>query len=176
VSLGDLNPGAASSFTPSNPFFAVNLGGTVYFPATTGSGTELWKTNGTAAGTAQVTDLNPGAATGFITGQGGAPLAVLAGNLYVAGNDGVTGAELFRSDGTGGGTNLVQDILRGTRDSFPTGLTEAGRYLFFAATTPAAGTELWRSDGTSAGTQMVTDLRPGSASSFPTDLTEINGR
>jgi len=39
----------------------LNLNGTLYFTASNGtSGTELWKSNGTSAGTVMVLDINPG--------------------------------------------------------------------------------------------------------------------
>jgi ELWxxDGT repeat protein len=55
--LADINPGAASSF-PAN---LVVIGSTTYFVANDGThGSELWKTDGTAAGTALVADISPG--------------------------------------------------------------------------------------------------------------------
>ncbi len=55
----DIEPGV----TGSNPFlfFAVTLNNKFYFQATTtGSGSELWVSDGTTAGTQLLKDINPG--------------------------------------------------------------------------------------------------------------------
>ena len=57
--LADINPGSSSS----NPSFFTNVGGTVFFDAGDGvHGVELWRSDGTAAGTQLVSDINPGSA------------------------------------------------------------------------------------------------------------------
>jgi ELWxxDGT repeat protein len=62
VILANINPGVAGS----NPTNFKILGNILYFKATnTSSGTELWKTDGTTAGTAMVTDLIAGSADGL---------------------------------------------------------------------------------------------------------------
>src|SRR5688500_14331747 len=59
ILFADVNPGFASS----NPESLVDAGGTLYFSADDGvHGTELWKTDGTAAGTGLVKDIQPGIA------------------------------------------------------------------------------------------------------------------
>lgn len=78
------------------------------------------------------------------------------------------GCELWRTDGTTGGTQLVRDIRPGTASSAPFGLIAAASGLFyFAADDGSHGRELWRSDGTAAGTQLVADIEPGVAGSEP---------
>src|SRR5713226_3610410 len=53
----DLNPSLASS----HPVELVEVGGSAYFYANDGvHGYELWKSNGTAAGTTLVKDIRPG--------------------------------------------------------------------------------------------------------------------
>ncbi len=45
----------------SNPDFLTNFNGTLFFSASDGiNGNELWKTDGTAAGTVLVKDIRPG--------------------------------------------------------------------------------------------------------------------
>ena len=54
----DINPGAGDSA----PYNLANLGGTLYFNATDPAhGAELWRSDGTAAGTRMVSDIDPGA-------------------------------------------------------------------------------------------------------------------
>ena len=84
------------------------------------------------------------------------------------------GAELWKTDGTVQGTQLVKDVLPGSGSSDPTKLTAVGNTLFFIAST-AQGSELWKSDGTSAGTVLVKDIRPGLSSSAPNYLVNSNG-
>src|SRR5262249_48595458 len=91
--------------------------------------------------------------------------------LFVA-NDGTTGRELWRSDGTASGTVLVKDVHAAdagtaTRISY---LTSSGRRAYFSADDGVHGNELWTTDGTTAGTRLVRDIVPGSDSSYPVDL------
>lgn len=64
-------PASSSSFSSA----AVRSGGITYFTASDeSSGTELWRTEGTAAGTVMVRDLMPGASSSSpsrLTGVGG---------------------------------------------------------------------------------------------------------
>ncbi len=87
----------------------VNVGGAAYFTASDGStGVELWRSNGTSAGTILVADINPGA--GSSNPQN---LTAVGSVLYFTANDGTTGVELWKSDGTAGGTVRVADISPG---------------------------------------------------------------
>jgi trimeric autotransporter adhesin len=102
----------------------------------------------------------------------GAPnaLAAVGSLLYFAANDGATGKELWRSDGTKAGTHMVADLNPGAADSYPDFITPLGSGFAFTAYDDAYGRELWLSDGTSLGTHRV-DIRPGTRGSFPMELT-----
>ncbi len=81
------------------------MNGTLYFQASEGSiGAELWRSDGTSAGTVLVRDISPG--------DGAFPrhLTNVNGMLYFRADDGNSGTELWRSDGTLAGTVLVRDI------------------------------------------------------------------
>jgi ELWxxDGT repeat protein len=122
-------------------------------------GQEIWRSDGTAAGTAMVTDLNPGL-------KGSDPRFLAAGGiLYVSADDGVHGRELFKTDGTAAGTQLVADVNPGAAGSDPGLRIDAGGRLLFAAADGVHGREPWFSDGTS--TSMVKDVNPGTAGSMP---------
>ena len=167
-------PGSARTSKPSQ---FVDVSGTLFFTADDGThGQELWKSDGTKAGTVLVRDINPG----NITGSNPASLTAIRGTLFFTANDGTHGRELWKSDGTKAGTVLAKNITPDTGDDDgggPTHLTAVGGRLFFAADDATHGKELWKSDGTRASTVLVKDIDPSGrrypASSSPTDLTAV---
>lgn len=165
----------ANGSSSSNPTAFAGIGGTAYFAAAGSSGDELWKTDGTTVGTASVIDLFPG---GAIIPNSSSPrnLTAVGTTLFFTATDGSTGIELYKSDGTAGGTVQVEDIRLGANSSAPARLTAVGSLLYFTATDAAAGTELWKSDGTADGTALVGDLTPGSAATDFLWLKVIGGK
>ncbi|NIP52546.1 MAG: hypothetical protein GWN61_15500, partial [candidate division Zixibacteria bacterium] len=147
------------------------VNGILYFTADDGTyGLELWKTDGTVAGTVMVKNIWAG-------NSHSAPqsLTVVNNTLFFSANDGVNGRELWKSDGTVAGTVMVKDILPGIIGSDPTDLTKVNNTLFFSASNGTSGYELWKSDGTEAGTVMVKDVYPGGNGSYPQSMTDVNG-
>lgn len=67
------------------------------------AGAELWRTDGTAEGTRRVDDLRAG-----VAGSNPSYLSVFDGALFYAASTDLTGTELFRSDGTSGGADIVE--------------------------------------------------------------------
>ncbi len=98
--------------------------------------------------------------------------------VLFAATDQAHGTELWRTDGTEAGTQLVMDILPGDRSSGPRSLTRFGDIAYFWADDGTHGHELWLSDGTTAGTRMVKDIRPGRLGQTRTneEFVEYNGR
>lgn len=102
-------------------------------------------------------------------------LTDVGGTLFFSLDDPAgAGKELWRSDGSPGGTKLVKDIREGTSDSNPTGLTGMGSVVYFAANDGEHGVELWKSDGTEAGTKLVKDIDE-TGSSSPSGLVDVGG-
>jgi ELWxxDGT repeat protein len=168
--LKDIN-GATTLNSSSSGYTFVTMNGVAYFTADDGlHGIELWKTDGTEAGTVLIKDINPG-----LTSSNPASLTVINNTLYFNANSATNGQELWKTDGTEPGTVMVKDITSGTSGSAPQNLLDINGVLFFTASTSAAGRELWKTDGTDAGTVLVKDINPGSASSSPSSLTNVNG-
>lgn len=95
--------------------------------------------------------------------------------LYLA-NDGVTGEELWRSDGTPTGTVRVKDIASGAAHSSPSGMYSHNGFIYFSADDDMSGVELWRSDGTVANTNLVKDIFVGANSSYPDNFTSVENK
>ncbi len=126
---------------------------------------ELWKSDGTEAGTRKVKDIDPVDAGSFPEA-----LTLVNGTLFFGAIDGDGDRDLWKSDGTEGGTRKVREIDGLSNQS----LTAANDILFFTAVDGSPLSTLWRSDGTEAGTMMVQE--PGSSvASHPTFLTNVNG-
>jgi ELWxxDGT repeat protein len=99
----------------------------------------------------RVRDINPGADPAHIS-----RLTAVSDTLFFTADDGVTGRELWRSDGTISGTLQVMDLTPGPASSQLGALVAAdGELLFTRHLTSTA--ELWRSDGTAAGTSLVAE-------------------
>lgn len=133
----------------------------------------------TADITATIIENSPLKLPTLIKDIGLAPAAittkVVAGKVYFINTTTTEGAELWVSDGTEAGTQLVKDIYPGATGSSITSMTEYGGMLYFAANDGTNGKELWRSDGTLAGTQMVMDIYAGSTGSSPNYLHSFGG-
>lgn len=151
--------------------------GTLFLRADDGEhGSELWKSDGTAAGTVLVKDILPGS-NGSYAYPGS--LTEVGGTLFFMAYDEQHGVELWKSDGTAEGTLLVRDIRPGSKSSAPPSLgidcllTDVDGIAYFRVDDGEHGFELWKSDGTAAGTVLVKDILPGSDGSYPWKLTAV---
>ena len=134
----------------SNPILLNNM---IYFSAfDPTNGYALWKTDGTTVGTVMVKDCNllsASIATGIPKN-----LTVINSNLYFSLDDGVHGEELWKSDGTAEGTQLVKDLRPGPEGIALSGFTEKNASIFFKAS-DFIHSELWVTDGTAEGTTFL---------------------
>ncbi len=106
---------------------------------------ELWRSNGTAAGTYAIKADIPSYFALNPVGVGK--------TLFFVYTDGNTGTELWKTNGTTIGTKLVKDINPGFNSSYPFNLYNFNGKLYFAADS-GNGPLLWTSDGTPAGTKL----------------------
>ncbi len=137
----------------SDPRYGFQLGGTCHFFADGPQvGFELYRTDGTAAGTALVEDRFPGT-------LGWVPMALDDGRVF----PGATRAyfihldspylELWSTDGTAGGFRRAMRKLRVGQSDWH-GIT-LGDLFVFSFDDGALGREVWISDGTEAGTRNL---------------------
>lgn len=162
--VSDINA-VSTDFRPEN---FILVGNTTFFTATTpDSGTELWKTDGTTAGTVLVKDIWPGKVSS-------APksLTNVNGTLYFSATTQENGTELWKSNGTVDGTRLVADISSKTSSSSPQQLVNFQGSLFFSANNGSEGRELWTTKGLTNGATRFAGISRGTASN-PDKLTVV---
>ncbi len=150
-------PGDSSGYGPSS---LTPVGNTLYFRARDDStGFELWRSDGTTTGTYRVVDLRAGSSGGLGPVLFNPQLTNLNGSLFFRGNDGFTGTEIWKSNGTQAGTVCVRDIVSGNHGSYVSrsDITELNGQLFFiASSSDGSYTTVWSSDGTADGTDTIT--------------------
>src|SRR5262249_4358328 len=134
------------------------------------AGEELWKSDGTTAGTTIVKDICPGA--GSSSPQ---ELIAVGSRLFFFADDCSFGREPWSSDGPAAGTTMSKDLRPGGLSSITTVSGEgtsaavADGVLYFVAYDDAHGFEPWRSDGSADGTTMIAETIPGSDSELRSD-------
>ena len=139
VRVKNINPASGDSFSSGSfPSYLTNVNGTLFFTAGDGfTDIELWKSDGTEAGTVRVKDINPGS-------NSSEPIRLenVNGTLFFTADNGVTGRELWKSDGTEAGTVLVQDLNPGGNGSNPRRPINVNGTIFFQANDGVHGAEL----------------------------------
>jgi ELWxxDGT repeat protein len=108
-------------------------------------------------------------------------LTLVNGALVFWADDGANGWELWRSDGTTNGTNMIANIgagaVAGSDISInDTPMTVINGIAYFRGADAIAGSELWRTDGTASGTYRLSDVAPGSSGSDIQDLMVVGSR
>ena len=137
-------PDADALFQNIPDAFAVD-GNTMVFAATDGtSQTELWKTDGTAAGTAMIAVLSPSS-----FGYPPSDFTTVNGKVFFVTQ--VPTDALWVTDGTTAGTTEVATFDGTIAD--PTGFD--GKLAFIESTPDGTDSSLWLSDGTASGTTEV---------------------
>lgn len=139
--VANIRPGV----TGSNPDDFIATSDAVYFTADNGqNGRELWRTDGTTAGTRLVKDHSGNSsATTLYPGR-----AVRGNTLYYVPNDYQTGPEVWSTDGTT--TQVVKDVAPGGAGNAGIKIVVVGQKVFFTH-----GNDLFAGDGTSAGMSNI---------------------
>jgi ELWxxDGT repeat protein len=144
-------------------------GGLLFFVVYQTNSTELWVTDGTAAGTSRLRAFPL-----YPFSQGVYPLGDVRGKLVFLPAQLTADRDLWISDGTPLGTRRITEIAPGGGNGFGRYWASTGTLGFFDADHPTHGTELWVTDTTALGTRIVVDLAPGTGSSRPAHLTPLN--
>jgi ELWxxDGT repeat protein len=141
----DINPGSAGSNVSS----MVNFGGKLFFAANDGvHNQQLWTSDGTSGGTTEITDLLAGAGAAYAPSVFG--LVTSGNHLFFQFYNGTSGAgeeKLYVSDGTAGGTQVLDPALTGQASN----MTDVNGTLYFIDSASVNDNQLWKSDGTQAG-------------------------
>jgi ELWxxDGT repeat protein len=164
--------GQPGSADPSN---LTVLNGALYFFANDGiDGTQLWKSDGTAAGTTMVTDLeqiNPAYAP-----LSGSEVAGSNGTVFFeADSNGSFSPNLYRTDGTPAGTSAI--VTPDSTTGFVANAIISGGSLYFITMQSSDSwsgnaVDLWKSNGTSSGTDVVASI----PNCIPGTFTDANGK
>jgi ELWxxDGT repeat protein len=147
--VADIDTDTLGSF----PNQLINANGTLFFTASQAAfpspfnpGPEIWRSDGTSAGTQLLgTPFSNGATPTELTSVSNGTVFFTDGN-----------ALLWQTDGTAGGTKQVLDFSTLGAGGL-SNLTAAGNLLFFTVFASSGNEQLWRSDGTAAGTILVQD-------------------
>ncbi|MFZ4645508.1 MAG: ELWxxDGT repeat protein, partial [Gemmataceae bacterium] len=179
ISLIDINTVNGQAVGSSSPEWITPLGNIVIFSADNGTnGRELWRSDGTTAGTYMIKDIYEGS-----TGSIPRDLTPANGLVYFTASNGTNGRELWKTDGTAGGTVMVADIAPGALHAFSidpetrlvenstqTGplawITNVNGTVFFVANDNKSGFELWKTDGTAQNTVQVKNISADSGSTI----------
>ena len=162
----DIRPGAASAIDifvrPGERRF-LEFGGVLYFGANDGMhGSELWRSDGTAAGTYMVEELAPGPASTFPRRFSRAGSAF----YFVGSRD--FDVHLWRSTGVPGAVSVLERV----EDNFIFRPTPVKSRLFFLVDNDEGEASLWKTDGTAASTLRLRFFH----GEYPHDLVALGSR
>ena len=152
----NMRPGSSSSF----PNAFCRVGSKIVFTAFDGVSADLWQTDGTEGGTIKLKDFSPGNNAFGTSGERGS--ALYKGKMYFYASESATGTEVWSTDGTEAGTNLLVDANPGAAGSIPSiqqSLTfiQDSNYLYFVTRANTNSPyHVWRTDGTTPGTIQLT--------------------
>ncbi len=144
----------------------------LYFRGNEGDDVELWKTDGTESGTTKVIDIDNDSA---LDGSFPFYFSIFKDELYfVATQFGNTGTELWKTDGTESGTQIIQDLTQGAGNTmffefYPT----ANELLINLEQSSDLGRELYKYVGSN--TASVSEFKPNQIQIYFTDQLYVKG-
>ena len=174
----DITPssgGLGNDATDDNYLGSTNLdswtmfNGEMYFSANGNDGSssvgrELFKTDGTQAGTVLVKDLTNDVADSDAMHDGYVMPTIYNGELYFSGHT-VPPQQLWKTDGTTAGTVIAVDTVLNPGDYTQSAAVESNGKLILDFFADETGHEFYVTDGTNAGTSLLADINAGDGSS-----------
>lgn len=151
----NINAGTGEKINWPREFISFN--NLMFFKSSTaGFGDEIWVSDGSSENTRLLKDINPGSENA-ITTTFTASSVQFNNLLYFVADDGQTGGELWKTDGTTEGTIRVTDSINADIPQ----LTVVGDKIFFLVIIQDPlynldTMQVWKSDGTKIGTSPVT--------------------
>lgn len=172
--LADISYGNSGGSDAKN-FFELN--GNIYFTAygDAGVGRELYITDGTTSGTVLLKNINPTITVTNAANSNPNNFTLFNNKLYFTANDTTNGDELWMTDGTTAGTQMVLDLYPGATGSVPSNLYVYNNALYFSADHPTLGREVFKCTTTNTVTNLK-NISSGSGSSNPSNFIEYNGK
>lgn len=125
------------------------------------NGVELWKTDGTVGGSSLIKDINPGFASSVPASLRADMFCVYSNKLYFVADNGSNGYELWMTDGSSAGTQMVKEIRTGTGNTYIGNMQVFNNKLYFGAMDASGKRELWETDGTAGGTKIAVNTNGG---------------
>ncbi len=176
--LADVNPLPASPGSvldlSAEPAAFFELGGRLLFSTVSRSNEDegiLWSTDGTAAGTVQVSSSLCAYPCGGIS-----VLGIWRNLAFLRTSPGSESAQIWRTDGTAAGTFLLRDPNGRPETVFSDLYSSPGLdAVYFTGYDLDVGYQLWLSDGTSKGTRPLLGA-DGVSFHYPSSFTAWNGR
>lgn len=147
--VADLTPGAAGSNLDHLTAFGSTLGfiRAVYPTDSTPGHAEVWRSDGTTAGTVRLLDLGPGTSVDWRAARAGNALVFFV-------HDAAGNTSVWRTDGTRAGTVQLRALTSPEGDA-PLDVNGSGPLAFFTTSNGQGATDVWKTDGTRSGTMRL---------------------
>lgn len=148
----------------------------IFMGKTNGSGLEPWVCQKDGSGAQMIKDIKQGTGS-CMDGPFADRNDLRTLNQYALffANDGFSGKELWKTDGTLTGTSIVKEIgvgSNGANGQFTSVTPLNGHIIFYA--NDGSGFDLWKTDGTEAGTSKISNLKLAIAPYIPYIYAENN--
>ena len=143
--IADIRPNSRS--TVWGPKYLTSANKNLFFSSTSDDdqvGNELWMHNTQTNQTFLIKDINKRPLASSIDKNFNEPFLSIGDSIIFAADDGIHGNELWFSDGTPEGTQLIADLNPGKSGSNPENLILVNDVVYFNAETAELGRELYR--------------------------------
>lgn len=156
----DIKSGIGGQSFINNNFYHTCFNNKLVFVADDGAtGQEPWTSDGTSSGTTLLKDIYQGSNPSTELSWAGPEFTVYNNSLYFFAKTASEGKEIWKSDGTTNGTNLLSD-LSSQYNEYSSAMMFNNKLLFTEATSSQFLYDIYVSDGTSGGTAKLSDTYP----------------